>query len=104
MSSVFDGLPDVFLDTFGQVVIVHPAANVMQEIRAIYRRSGVVDPLGEFGAVTHQATLSVATEIVTDIPLAPGDLVEIDECTLFRLAAPVPDAHGMTTFPLLAET
>lgn len=103
MASPFDGLPDVFTGALGQAVTVMPAGGVTQEIRAIYRRSGVVDPLGEFGAVTHRASLSVRSEDVAAIPLAAGDLVEIDEATRFALGAPVDDAHGMTVFPLLAE-
>lgn len=100
MASVFDGLPDVFTGALGQTVTVIPAGGVAEEITAIYRRSGMVDPLGEFGVVTHEARLSVGSATVAATPLAKGDLVEIDEDTRFTLGAPVKDAHGMTTFPL----
>ena len=102
MSGPFDGLPDVFTGALGQAVTVTPSGGVAQEIRAIYRRSAAVDPLGDFGAVTHSATLAVRSEDVAAIPLAAGDAVEIDEDTRFTLGAPVKDAKGMTVFPLLA--
>lgn len=99
MPSIFDGLPDVFIQTLGQTVTVIPAGGVAREITAVFRRSAQPDPF-ESGAFVRETTLGARSVDVTD--LADGDLVEVGVGEQYAVRTIEPDGRGMTRILLEA--
>jgi hypothetical protein len=96
--SVFDGLPDIFTDAFGEAVTVTPSGGDAREINAIFRRR----PREQFGSgiggrVAFEATISARTVDVSDI--ADGDAVAIGSRS-YEVRAIQPDDKGMSMLTL----
>lgn len=88
MPSVFDGLPDIFVGTFGQAVILHPAAGDPVSVQGVFNPRSV-DELGvtQPGAVLHLKSSDAAI-------ISNGSHVQVDgEWYFARVERP--DGKGM---------
>ena len=96
MSSPFDGLPDIFIGTFGQAVTLLPAGGQPVEATGIYQARSV-DALGvvQPGATLHLRDGDAAA-------ISDGDLVQIGD-GWFKARVSEPDGKGMTPFTLEAS-
>lgn len=88
MTSLFDGLPDIFIGTFGQAVILHPTTGNPVETSGIFNPRSV-DELGmvQPGSVLHLKTADA--QIIKD-----GDHIQIGDDWYFSRVER-PDGKGM---------
>lgn len=93
MTSPFDGLPDIFIGTFGQAVTLVDADGVLHETRGIFRNQSV-DALGmtQPGAVLHVTTADAAKVV-------DGGVIHIDG-KWFLARVEEPDGKGMVPIRL----
>lgn len=93
MTALFDGLPDVFIETFGQDVTIQPNGHAPTEIRAIFGNRS--DPLLD---TSYQEPVLRARS--GDIAaLSDGDPVTISGVSYVARTFE-PDGKGMTTIRL----
>ncbi|MGR3495215.1 head-tail joining protein [Citreimonas sp.] len=93
MTSPFDGLPDIFIGTFGQAVTLVDGDGVFHETRGIYRNQSI-DALGMTQPV---AVLHVTTSDAAKV--ADGDAIQIGDAW-FTARVEEPDGKGMVPIRL----
>lgn len=96
MSSVFDGMPDIFADTFGEAVEYTPQGGASKVIRAIWWETSLsIDGLDGAGADASKTELSVRASDVADP--REGDMVKrLSDGKSMVLTTPIlPDGKGM---------
>lgn len=88
MTSPFDGLPDIFIGTFGQAVTLYVDENSAVETTGIFR-SPAVDALG---VVQPGATLHLKK---SDADLITDDSKVVVDGVTYRARVEEPDGKGM---------
>lgn len=100
MTDLFDGLPAIFRDTFGESVTYTKSGGSPLEVRAVVLTPALlVQGLAEIDVVTANTEIHCA---VADLPAGygEGDAVVVRGVG-YRVRAPMPDGHGMVRMPLL---
>jgi hypothetical protein len=99
MTDLFDGLPAIFRDTFGEAVTYMKVGDAHLEIQAVVLTPALlVQGLAEIDVVTADTEIHCA---VADLPAGygEGDTVVVRGAS-YRVKAPMPDGHGMVRLPL----
>lgn len=99
MTDLFDGLPAIFRDTFGEAVTYTKAGGAPSEIQAIVLTPALlVQGLAEIDVVTADTEIHCAA---ADLPVGygEGDTVIVRGVS-YRVKAPMPDGRGMVRLPL----
>lgn len=96
MTSIFDGLPDIFLGTFGQAVSIYPTDEQVIETTGIFRNQAVDD----LGVIQPGATLHLRASDATT--MQDGDYIQIGDAW-FRARPQSPDGKGMVPVHLEAS-
>ncbi len=99
MSSVFDGMAEIFRDTFGDAeLFAYTAGATTVLVRGIFRLPAVAVDGGEIQLVDADAEVHFA---VADLPAGYGeqDTVIVRDTT-YRTKAPMVDGRGMVRIPL----
>ena len=100
MTDLFDGLPAIFRDTFGESVIYTKAGGIPLELQAIVLvPTLLVQGLAEVDLVSADTEIHCAT---ADLPVGYGanDSVVVRGIA-YRVKAPMPDGRGMVRLPLM---
>lgn len=94
MTTLFDGLADVFRDTFGERVLYQPALGGDSYVDAVWIESSVV--AGDEYSAGVQTTRPEMHIASADVPSAAEGDTLVRAGVSWRVAAPPqPDGHGM---------
>lgn len=101
---LFDGLPELFTETFGQAVVYTPLNGTAKTVQAIHFADAVDVELGNGGPPADGVRRRLELRIA-DVPLpAEGDTAVIDGVT-YKVVPPIaPDGQGMVSVFLEATT
>lgn len=93
----FDGLPSMFVDTFGQTVEVRSETGGIVQINAIVRTEDDDQTLFEGGTVRGSRVLHARSEDVQH--MKEGDQIFLGS-DIYKAGALIRDRHGMTRIPM----
>lgn len=99
MTDLFDGMPDIFRDTFGESVIYTKVGGAPLDLQAIVLMPALlVTGIADVDVVTADTQIHCA---VADLPSGFGerDTVIVRGVT-YRVRAPMSDGQGMVRLPL----
>lgn len=97
--SIFDGLANVFTDTFGETVAITLGAGPAKDITAIFREeSDMFLEQGSIGGV-RSSRLVLRAQSSDVVGVVSGDTV-VRQGVTYTVIDVEPDPHGMTALPL----